>query len=261
MLSKIWVSTFVVLFISSIHLDAQCSVVSGETGTVEDSLKTISIEYKVTIEGTGAFRNLHPDTSCSLLFPDIVAPWSGNNGIPSDVTYTFSEPILSIKVFIAYTGIDGAVVSETFLFKTNADSNPILTINPGTCPKWEINSGKLVSPFTYNSVNALVTVRSNQPFTKLSILSGEESNQTGGSSYGLCSTSVVKRPELEVTLDDVPVTNSSTTFFDETGPIEIKQVQVNKQYWIHDPSGKEIRVLVNEITIDGKNVLIKLAKL
>ena len=182
MLLKIFILCFFIFTLSKIN--AQCNIVSGEKGTLQDSLKFLTINYTVTIKGDGSFTNLYEDESCGFKFPAIVAPWSGNTNTISNVTYTFSEPIVSVKVFIAYTGIDTDIQPEAFTFNTNG-STPFLLVNSGNCAKWKVNDNKIVSPSVKNAMNSIVTVKSAQPFTTLTIVTGENSSRTGGSSYGL----------------------------------------------------------------------------
>ena len=61
-------------------------------------------------------------------------------------------------------------------------------------------------------------------------------------------------------LDGKEISYSTLTIYDEVALVNVKEVQLNTEYWIRDPSGREIKILVEDIIIDGKNTLIKLIK-
>ncbi len=237
----------------------QCNIVSGKKGMIQDSAKSLNIYYNVAIDGDGSFRSLGADLSCGLSFPDIEAPWSGNNSTTSRISYNFSESIVAVKVFIAYTGVQTQIQPETFTITTNG-SVPTLIVDPGDCTQWKINANTISSPHIINSVNAIVTVKSTTPFTTLTLTTGMKSSETGGSSYGLCTTGAVKNNELVVMLDEKEMSLVNIGFYDDTGPVETLNIQPDLQYWVRDPSGKEFKVQVKEVVKDGKNTLIKLIK-
>jgi hypothetical protein len=92
-------------------------------------------------------------------------------------------------VVIGYVGVNGQIQPETFTITTNG-SIPVLTVDSGTCAAWSTAGNVITSPSVAGGINSIVNVSSATPFTTLSIQSGMNSSTTGGSSYGLCSTSV-----------------------------------------------------------------------
>lgn len=170
--------------------NAQCNIVSGSSGSIHDGALSSSVNYTVSVSGAASFLTFGTETACGLTFPGINAPWSGNTNSLGTVTYTFSEPINSVKVFLAYVGTNTQTNPESFVFTTNGGL-PTLSVDPGICIAWTINGNQITSPTILNAVNAIVTVLPNAPFTKMSITSGTNSGINGGSSYGLCDASLV----------------------------------------------------------------------
>jgi len=170
--------------------NAQCNIVSGSSGSIFDAALSNSVNYTVSVSGAASFLTFSTETACGLTFPGINAPWSGNTNSLGTVTYTFSEPINSVKVFLAYVGTNTQTNPESFVFNTNGGL-PTLSVDPGTCVAWTINGNQITSPTILNAVNSIVTVLSETPFTTLDIISGTNSGINGGSSYGLCNSSLV----------------------------------------------------------------------
>ena len=170
-------------------VNAQCSLVSGTSGVVQNAGGTVSVNYTCTVSGATIFYNLGTFIACGVSFPGIDAPWSNNTNVLGTATYTFSTPIYAIDVVIGYVGVTGQIQPETFTITTNG-SIPSLTVDSGTCAAWTTAGNVITSPSVPGGINSIVRVSSFTPFTTLSILSGANSSSTGGSSYGLCSASV-----------------------------------------------------------------------
>ncbi len=181
---------FILLILFANNINAQCNVISGDSGTIQNAAQTTSVHYELSIAGGTVVANLGTYSSCGYTFPSIMAPWTNNTNTIGTATYTFSVPLHSVDVFVAYVGITGQLAVETFTFTTNG-SVPTLSINTGSCPGWNTTGNVTSSPSVAGAWNVLTTVTSATPFTTLTIESGLSSSQDGGSSYGLCSSSAV----------------------------------------------------------------------
>ena len=188
LLRSLVLSCFLVLM-SNVS-QGQCNIVSGSSGSIQNATQTTTVNYTVAVTGATTMANLGSFTSCGFTFPAISAPWSNNSNALGTAVYTFSVPLYSVDVFVAYVGVTGATQPETFTFTTNG-AVPGLTINSGSCPGWVTVGNVTSSPSVVGAWNVLTTVTSTVAFTTLTIESGLNSNVNGGSSYGLCSTSAV----------------------------------------------------------------------
>lgn len=200
---------FIVLLWLAINANAQCNVISGDSGIIQNAAQTISVHYDLSIAGGTVMANLGSYSSCGYTFPSIVAPWTNNTNAMGTATYTFSVPLTSVDVFVAYVGVTGTFGPETFTFTTNG-SVPALSINTGSCPGWTTTANTTTSPQIAGAWNVLTTVTSATPFTTLTIESGLNTSQNGGSSYGLCSSSAV--PANSCNLASPTITADQTIF-------------------------------------------------
>lgn len=233
--------------------NAQCNIVSGTSGTIQDSASTTSVSYTVAVSGAASFNNIPGSTLCGFTFPGISAPWSGNSDSLGTVTYTFSAPITSVNVFIAYVGTTGQTNPESFIFTTNS-SVPVLTVDAGTCAAWTVMGNQITSPSVINALNSIATVSSVTPFTTLSIVSGTNSSVNGGSSYGLCDASLV------TTLGDLMINPYKITIYPNpsSGKFEIDNKTSKKiDLEIYNLFGKKIfatnfnQQITNEIDLSN----------
>lgn len=174
-------------------MQAQCNPVGGSAGVIYNATQTDSATFTVTISSTCSIANLGSATFCSFNFPSILAPWSGNtNGSTSTITYSFSSPISSVDLLIGYTGVNGIIATETFLFTTNTGI-PSVMVNSGTCAAWTINGNQTTSPSVPGGMNSIHTISSAIPFSDFTITtnsSGTGSGANGGSSFALCNISL-----------------------------------------------------------------------
>lgn len=201
-----YVLLIVIIFINN-QVHSQCNAIGGSTGTVQDTTLTSSINFTVTISPTCSFVNLGSFSSvCGIVFPGIVAPWSGNtNGYTSTITYSFSSSLTSCDLLIGYTGVNSLIVPETFLFTTNSLS-PTLVVNAGTCIPWTIIGNQTTSPLIVGGLNSIHTISSSTPFNSFTIStnsSGIGLGANGGSSFALCNGSLITSREIEIKLSDV----------------------------------------------------------
>jgi len=274
------VAAFSSLLIISISnpSQAQCNIVSGMSGTVHDNASTISVNYTVSLTTGASFANLGSFGACGFQILGMIAPWSGNSGVTDTVTYTFSTPISSIDVFVAYVGTTGQMNPESFIFTTNG-SVPALTVDSGTCAAWTVLGNEITSPSILNGLNTIVTVVSATPFTDLSIISGgPNSNVHGGSSYGLCDASVeTSVPSLSAYENNLhvypnPVSNELTISFDRgdhdlsvkllnlLGEVISEENEIHSNVYTLDVSHLPTGIYVAEINVDGNKVHRRIVK-
>jgi gliding motility-associated-like protein len=210
---------FFIAFVSHTETMAQCVVLGDLNGSLTDPVTGLVIDYAVTLSPTQSFQNLSGGTYCGITFPAVATPFSGLNGsAPNTITYTFSQPILSIDVIIAYIGvINTSTATEVFTFTTNS-AIPSLTVNSGTCDQMNVNGNQSDNLGIFGALNAIHTVSSTTPFTTLSIttissgvtLPGIIGN--GGSSYALCDNSIVgfcPPPQINLGSDTVICNNGT----------------------------------------------------
>ena len=171
--------------------DAQCIAIGDSSGTVQDTSMTNSVNFSVTISSTCYYANLGAFVGvCTIPFPGIVAPFSGNtNGSTSVITYTFSSALTSVDLLIGYTGVNGTIATETFLFTTNSVT-PTVAVNSGTCIPWTIVGNQTTSPSIVGGLNSIHTISSATPFTEFSIFTNS-SGANGGSSFALCNGGLI----------------------------------------------------------------------
>ena len=173
---------------------AQCNPVAGSSGVVWDTNQNDSVSFSVTLSSTCSFTNLGMFTGvCGITFPGAIAPWSGNtNDSISTITYSFSKPITSVDVMIGYTGVNGTIAPETFLFMTDTDT-PVVSVNSGTCIPWIINGNETTSPNVTGGLNSIHTLSTSIPFTSFTVTTnslGTGPGANGGSSFALCDLDI-----------------------------------------------------------------------
>jgi gliding motility-associated-like protein len=173
--------------------DCKCEIVSGQSGMVYNSSMTDSANYTVTISGAAIFDTVDASSNCGLSYPNIYSPRSGISDSMSYITYSFSKTIKSVKVFITDAGEDlggPRHYMETYLFTTNGPT-PNLSVYSGSCSPWAVTGNRIHSGGPSPRIkNFMVTVSSSTAFNTLTISSGINKN-TGGSGFGLCSTSII----------------------------------------------------------------------
>ncbi|MBL0054209.1 MAG: T9SS type A sorting domain-containing protein [Bacteroidetes bacterium] len=181
--------------ITCLPAKAQCIAIGDSSGTVQDTSMTNSVNFNVTISPTCYYANLGAFVGvCTIPFPGIVAPFSGNtNGSTSAITYTFSSALTSVDLLIGYTGVNGTIATETFLFTTNSVT-PTIAVNSGTCIPWTIVGNQTTSPSIVGGLNSIHTISSATPFSEFSIFtnsSGTGPGANGGSSFALCNGGLI----------------------------------------------------------------------
>jgi hypothetical protein len=270
--------TGLLIFSFSIPLNAQCNIVSGMSGTVHDSASSISVSYNVTLTTGASLTNLGQFFACGILFPSIMAPWSGNSNVIDTVTYTFSSPITSIDVVVGYVGVTGLIAPESFIFTTNG-SLPVLTVDSGTCEAWIVSGNEITSPSIINGLNAIVTVVAALPFTDLCIISGSfNSSFNGGSSYGLCDASLetnvydIESYENNLLVYPNPVSNVLTISFGrEVSDLSVKLINLlgevvseRNEFFSNrctlDVSSISSGIYIAEINVEGNKIQRKIIK-
>lgn len=166
-----------------------CTAIGGSTGMVQTTTGD-TLSFNVTYSPTSYLLPWVGSSSCGFDFPATATPWSGNwGGATSIVTYSFSEPIYSLDIILAYVGLDSFVVQETFLFGLNQGATASVLVNSGTCPAWTVDGWTTTSPAFAPGMNAVHTIFSSMPFTDVSIITNS-SMENGGSSYALCDGSL-----------------------------------------------------------------------
>src|SRR5262245_38509214 len=141
----LWLFFLSNFFFVSHKSNGQCSIQAAFSGTVLDNTGTVLIQYSINMTSTCSFINIGACNVCGINFPAIPATWSGNSNVNSTVTYTFTVPITSLDLFIAYTGIYGTYLPETFLFNTNGGT-PSVSVYSGTCGPWIVSGNQSTSP-------------------------------------------------------------------------------------------------------------------
>jgi hypothetical protein len=173
------------------HAIAQCSVISGTSGILNNSTNTESVTYSVAVYGGCSIANNGLASLCGFNFPAIQAPYTGASFATGTVVYAFSGPVSKIDLFIAAAGITATYTAvEGFTFNTNG-SVPVLMVNSGSCIPWTVMGNEITSPNAQNAFNAIVTISCAIPFSTLSISNGPAGFVHGGSGYGFCETSLV----------------------------------------------------------------------
>jgi hypothetical protein len=257
-------------------LKAQCSAVSGMSGTVHNSDSSISVNYTVALTNGASFINLGAATACGFTFPGIIAPWCGNTDVIDTVTYTFSPAITSIDVFVAYVGVSGFIKQESFAFITNG-STPTVTVDSGSCAAWIVVGNQITSPPIPNGLNGIVTVASAIPFTTLGIIGGTNSSANGGASYGLCSASILTTV-LDLTFENKvhvypnPVDNELSIFIDKgindfsvrlvnlLGGVVAERNDMHSNSCTMNVSGLPNGIYIAELNINGTYIRTRICK-
>ncbi len=172
----------------------QCEYVAGPSGMIWNGSHTGFVQFTIALDGGASFYPFNDGWNCDLYCPSISIPWSGNSpdSILSLITYTFSEPINSVTVFVGGTavgfGIPIALARESFTFETNTVI-PHVSVDPGSCNPWVINGNTTTNPADTGAFNSYQTVQADVPFTTLRISTyGTATN--GGSSFAICSGSI-----------------------------------------------------------------------
>jgi hypothetical protein len=178
-------------------VEAQCTVVSGEAGSIHDSSEQVFIDYTTDIFGGSAYYTAPSYTKCGLTYPQIYTAWTGNAVEAGTIVYTFAQPIQSVGVFISGVGVDNLTLVEAFTFSTG-NEDPVLTVDPGSCADWIIDGGTVTSPEVLGGLNAIATVFSATPFTTLTIVSSEGNDTNGGSFIGLCESSLIPASTVKI---------------------------------------------------------------
>ena len=122
---------FLILVGSGAAICAQCNIITGLSGTIQNSSGTESASYSVTFSGNCSTQSHGSITLCALAWPaNTGAPNVGPNVFYGSVMYTFSRPIKKVDLFIAGYGWNQAnAFNESYSIDTNG-SLPTLTVNP-----------------------------------------------------------------------------------------------------------------------------------
>ncbi len=242
-----YLSLFVALLVFN-SSSAQCTVVSGESGTIHDSQEQVFVDYTVEVFGGAEFYMASSFTACELTYPDIYTAFSGNSPEAGTITYTFSQPILAVRIFLAGVGLNGQILPESFTFTTNIE-NPVVSIDPGSCAEWIIEENTATSPEVVGGLNAIALVYSKTPFTTLTILGSEGGNIDGGSFVGLCESSLI--PASSVGVTDNEFNDAMTVYPNPTsGTVNIRLPNA-ALVTIFDMNGKLVqkeRIVANSLT-------------
>lgn len=211
-------------FIFVVQSYSQCEALGGLQGEITDPITGLTIEYTAVLSPTQSLQTFSALlNSCDIEFPQIPAPFSGLNGsAPNTITYSFSQPITSVGVIIAFIGvINSSLATEIFTFNTDTGI-PTITVNSGSCQPMNVNGNVTDNIGIFGALNAIHTITSSTPFNSFTIttlssgISLPGLNANGGSSYALCNNTLVAPcPLPEVNLGaDTLLCNSETLLLD-----------------------------------------------
>jgi gliding motility-associated-like protein len=207
---------------------AQCAALTGLTGDITDPVSGLIIQYTATLSPTQSIQTFNSlNNSCGIFFPPVPAPFSGLNGTaPNTITYSFSEPISSVDVIIAFIGvINSSLATEIFTFNTDTGV-PTISVNSGSCPQMNVNGNVSDNIGVFGALNAIHTVSSTIPFNSFTITTVSSGSTNwllgiignGGSAYALCDnsiTSICPPPQINLGPDTL-LCDSDTLLIDAT---------------------------------------------
>jgi len=199
-----------------LNIQAQCSALTALTGDITDPVSGTTIQYTATLSPTQSIMTFNvTNNSCDIFFPIEPAPFSGLNGTaPNTITYSFSQPILSVDVIIAFIGaINTSLATEIFTFNTNTGI-PTISVNSGSCSPMNVNGNVSDNIGIFGALNAIHTVSSSIPFNSFTITTVSSGVSifpqgiiaNGGSCYALCANSVITicpPPQIDLGPDTV----------------------------------------------------------
>jgi hypothetical protein len=229
-------------------VDAQCNVVSGESGTIHDSDEQVFVDYTVEVFGGATYYLIAPFSACDIPYPEIYTAFTGNIAEAGTIEYTFSQPIHAVRVILAGVGFNGQILQESFTFTTN-NENPVISVDPGSCAEWIIEDNVATSPEVLDGLNGIALVYSKTPFTTLTILGSEGGNIDGGSFVGFCDSSLI--PASVVSVNENGLGGTLTIYPNPTSGSINFQLPNEALVSIFDMNGRLVqkeRVVANSLT-------------